>query len=492
MRRILLLSLTIIVFGAFGTPAAWAQDQPQQPQQPQPQKPLDQATPPIPAIRSPLASAAGNDDEDEVPQQLAPDTRALAGVQPLTVGGPAVVHRYWEPHLAFTSTVDSNPPTAGQQNGGWTNWSSVTGGVDIRQVSGSSDFTLNYIGGGSFSNQGGLGSSIVQEFGAVDRIAFRRETLTLIDQMNYLPEAAFGYSAFGTGFGLPGIGLQPGFGPSQSILTPEGQTITNVFAAELDTPLTPRSSISMVGSYNLLHYFDNNLLNSDGFAFQAGYNYLVSRKDTLAVFYRYNGFRYGNFNQSIDGHSAQVSYGHRVTGRLAFQVGGGPQISISQTPITGSVGAPVGAGGTGSFTHVYWTLTTGLSYQLRRVSLGLGYNHGISEGSGVFAGSIADTFSGSASRQLSRTFFGSLNTGYSRNSGEVLVAKASANQVFDYVFVGGSLAHPWGRSMSLGLSYQMQYQTSSAPFCLGTACQTSYFRNLISFNLGWHKQPIPF
>jgi hypothetical protein len=481
-----------------GVSAAVAQQQTQQPTQQQPDKPLDQAAPPIPAIRSPLASAADNQEEIEMEngQKLAPDTTPLAGVQELSVGGPAITHSYWQPFVSFSATGDSNPLSGSPQSSGWAGYGSINGGVDIRRVSGASDFKLDYLGGASFSNDASIGNGVTQSLGFVEKLAFRRETLTLLDSLNYLPEASFGYSAFGIGQ-LPGsLGTQSGFYPGQSILTPQGQSVANLSAIELDTLVTPRSSITLVGSYSLLHYFDNNLVNSTGYNLQAGYNYQWTRKDTVAIFYNYSGFNYGNVSQSLNAHTIALSYGRKVTGRLSFRVTGGPQIQLEQVPISGNSGSSSGGGVTtsGSQTVLNWYFSTSLNYALRRTAFLVSYWHGLTAGSGVLAGSISDTANGSVSRQLARTFSANLNAGFSRNSGLVAgsITTTPTNQVYDTWFAGGALTHLLGRSMSLSLSYQMQYQTSNAPFCLGTACQTSYLRNLISFTVGWRKQPIPF
>ena len=70
---------------ALGVPAARAQQQPapdqQQPPDQQQQSPNQGATP-IPAYRSPFASAAGNDDSDS--QNSTPDNRSLSGAQDLS------------------------------------------------------------------------------------------------------------------------------------------------------------------------------------------------------------------------------------------------------------------------------------------------------------------------------------------------------------------------------------------------------------------------
>ncbi|MGA8767031.1 MAG: hypothetical protein WB559_08430, partial [Candidatus Acidiferrales bacterium] len=71
-------------------PAVWAQQQ--TPDQTQQQTPSDQGATqpsgPIPAYRSPLASAANNDEDTETNTDLTPDTHSLTGAQNLTLGTP--------------------------------------------------------------------------------------------------------------------------------------------------------------------------------------------------------------------------------------------------------------------------------------------------------------------------------------------------------------------------------------------------------------------
>lgn len=471
---------------ALGVPAAWAQQQNQ-----------DQAAPPIPAYHSPLASVAGNGDEEDMnaePQKLAPDNRPLAGAQDLSLGAPALTHSYWQPHVDVTTTADSNALSATQKTG-WTAWTSLSAGLDIHRISGNSDLSLSYLGGGSISNNGSANNGIVQGLTFQDKLSFRRSTVSLLDQLSYIPEAGFGYAGLG-GLNLAGggtIGLQPGLLPGQSILTARGQRISNTFVTQVDTFLTPRSSLTFLGSYGLMHFFDNGLLNFSNAAFQGGYNYQWTRKDTFAVLYRFNAYRYDNFNQSIDSHTVQVSYGRRITGRLAFQIAAGPQVGLFRTPISTGSGSSGGTGTTtSSLTQIYWSLNTSLTYQLRRTGLGLSYSHGLGGGSGVLGGAVSDTVSGSVSRQLSRTFNGSWNVGFARNRGLAITPLFPSTQTYDSWFSSVNLSHPWGRSMNLFLNYLLQDQNSNSGFCVGATCGTSFVRHQISLGLDWHRQPIPF
>jgi hypothetical protein len=489
---------------ALSAPGARAQqqDQGQQPQQSQ-----EQATPPIAAYHSPLAGAADNGDADGMnadPQKMIPDDRALAGAENLGLGMPSLTHSYWQPHFDLLSSLDSNP-TIGPGESGWAAEASFTGGVDLHRTSGNSDMTVNYLGGGTFSNNGNVSNGIVQSLDFKDKFTFRRGSIAFFDQLNYLPGSSFGFSGLG-GVTLPGSGLSglgTTFTPSESILTPIGQNLSNSFVTEVDANLTGRSTISLVAGYSLLHYFDGGLLDSGDVNGQIGYNYQLNRTDTIALSYQFSAIRYSNFDQSINSNTVFVSYARRLTGRLAFQVSAGPEFAFLKTPITGNTGTTgdggtsgsgTGIAGTNSTTLATWSVNTNLHYQLQRGNLGLSYSHGVSGGSGVLAGSVADTFSGSFNRPLTRTTSGSFNFGYAHNNGLSLTSSTSAptDQAYGYWFGSVNLNRPLGRTMNLSLTYQTQYQDSNSSFCIGPTCGTSVVRQTVTVGLGWHARPIAF
>ena len=466
----------------------------QQADTPQDQQQGQQPSQPIPAIRSPLASSADNDqNEAPNPQLMQPDTRSLTGVQDLSLGSMALEHSYWQPRLALSETVDSNPVSSSAGNGSWGTWTSLLGGVDIHRISGISELMVSYTGGGMFSTGNSEASNgVVQELSFKDKYSFRRSTLTVFDQLSYLPESSFGFAGT-AGAGLPGVGtggnIGSGFTPGQSILTPEGQNLSNAFDVELDTKLTSRSSLTFVGGYSLLRYFDDNLLNYGDATFQAGYNYQLTRKDTVAVSYNFSAYRYSDVDQSLNLNTIQGSYARRVTGRLAFQIAAGPQFASSRIPITSSTSSP--SSGTTSSSQLYWTLNAALQYQLRRAQISASYNHGVTGGSGVLAGAETDIAQGSFNQQVSRTFNVGFSAGYSRNRG-IAESAGSEAQTYSYWFTGVNVTHPFSRSLDMFVNYQFQYQDSSTNGCVGSACSTNIVRNQIMFGLNVHKQPIPF
>lgn len=479
-----------------------SQNQPASQGQATPVQPQDQPTQAVPADRSPYAPPASTPLVPDTGSSsgLNPDTRSLAGAQLLSLGIPATQRTVWSPYVMLTAAADSNPLTVGQT--GWTTWDSLAVGVDLRHTSGASDLQLTYFGSGWASNQSGVGDYVAQQLGIAETFNLHRYSISFLDQVAYLPEAAYGNtfgSNFGSNLGLSGsfpaegtLGLQAGFVPDQSILTTLGQRLSNTFITEIDRHLTPLSELTFVGSYGLLHYFQNDLVNDSDVMLQGGYSHQMTRKDTIAFFYQFAGYRFQNADQFINNHSVQVSYAHRVTGRLTFQVAAGPDLSLSRTPYN-LCGAgcieTVMPSGTRQF---FWSASSTLNYQLRRTGLALTYSHGVTAGSGILLGGLADNASGSVNRQLTRTLGAAWLVGYSRNSGYALGTESSpTNQTYDFGYTGLTLNRTLGRSVFIDLSYQVQYQTANAAFCITTPCGSSFLFHQVSLDFRWSPRPKP-
>jgi len=455
----------------------------------------NQPSQPIPAYHSPLASSSQDQGDVNDSTTMQRDTRPLTGAQYISMGDLTNQHSYWQPQVDVAGTADSNP-TESPTNANWGGWGSFLGGVDIHQTSGTSQLMLSYTGGGMFSNESDVPSGSVQELGLSDHITFRRSAVSFFDQLYYLPEAGLGFGGVG---GLPltgggSTGLSSGFSNAQSILSGYGQNLENSSVFQFEGFLTPRSSITMDAGYSLLHFFGNNLLNSGDLTFQGGYNYQMSEHNTLALSYAFSQISYSNGPSTlIDTHSLQATFGRRVTGRLALQIGAGPEFAIYDEGANPSGGTGGGSGvSSGSSTHAYWSVNSALNYQFQRTALGLDYSHGVGAGSGVLAGSIVDMVTGSLTHRMSRTFSSGLTGGYARNSALPIAGIQFSGRNYDYWFAGASLARPLSETVALTLSYQMQYQTSSSSFCIGTSCGLSVVRHLISVGVSWHERPLLF
>jgi hypothetical protein len=348
---------------------------------------------------------------------------------------------------------------------------------------------LSYTGGGMFTNGQDVDNGIIQQLAVRDRFLFHRSTFTVYEQLAYLPETSLGFAG-SSGAGVPSLGGTPGVGsgytPGQSILTPRGQNLTNSSALEWDYRLTPRTSFTLVGSYAFLRYFDTDLANYGAASFQAGYNYQLTRLDTIALSYQFSAIRYSNLGQSINSNVVQGVYARRVTGRLGLRVAAGPQYITSNFPITGSASTTAE-----SSSALYWTLAASINYGLKRASLSASYNHGVTGGSGVLVGAETDIVSGTISGQVARTVGAGVNFGFARNSG-FAVADLTQSQNYDYWFAGVNVTHTMGRTMDLFANYQLQYQNNSVGTCTGSGCSQDVVRNQISVGVNFHRTPIPF
>ncbi|HWH58241.1 MAG TPA: hypothetical protein VN682_11455 [Terriglobales bacterium] len=467
-----------------------SQDQPNQgQQQTQSQQTPDQnqgqPQQPIPAYRSPMGGPAGEDNSaPAVPYER--DTRPLAGIENVSAGVPGDRRSYLSPYLSVLASGESNSLRA--TDGGWLGYGSVIGGMDMERLSRSSDFGLQYVGGGSFSRGSGVGASVLQRLGITETLRWRRNSLTLEDLFGYFPETSFGYGGV---IGSPGLtsitgGIQSVFLPGDSILTAAGQRVTNTSLAEMDIGLSARSSFTLVGGYSFLRFLDNDLFDYAGINARVGYNYRMTRRDTIAVYYQFDQLRYSARTGTIENHLVEMSYGHQITGRLAFQAAAGPEISsYPNSVITGGVS-------TNSTTRISWSMNTGLTYQQQeRTSLGLQYSHGVSGGSGIFLGAQSDRVSGTVNHQLPGMEM-RLTGGYSRNRGLKAAGVTSSGQVYDYWFGGVNFDRPLSRRWELRLAYELQYQQSNVAFCISTPCGTSFTRHLVTLGVNWKGQRIPF
>jgi hypothetical protein len=487
------LAFLAVAIGAAGARAQQSQDQQGQDQgQSQnqgAQQNQDQAQQPIPAYRSPMAGVTGNDnDENTSPDSYVPDTTPLAGASSILIGVPRESRSYWQPSLSGVVTVDSN--AGDSASGGWVTYGTVLGSVDLRIIRGISDLNLSYLGGGTFSNSSYVGDSVVQVLGVRQRFVWHRNALMFSDSFSYLPEAGFGYGAAigvlpGVTTGTGSTGLTTGFAPGTSILTTTGQQISNSSVAQFTRRVSHRGTLTLLGGYSFLHYIDNGLLNYSDISAQGGYDYQISPQNTIAVIYRFDQDRYNYTTNlpTINNHTAQLSYGRRVTGRLAFHAAGGVELSYYPASILGLTG-------TATTQYINWSANAGLTYKLEHANLGITYSHWVSPGSGVFVGAITDQVSASLTRQLSRVATLNLNGGFARNKALDIVGAPGANQIYDYSYVGANFMKPLSRTVRLNFNYQFQYQTSNLGFCIGVACGSSYTANIISAGLNWIARPI--
>lgn len=446
---------------------------------------------PKPAAKSYGPIGSGDEDQNPPPDTLQPDNRPLTGFQEPTLGTQMERHSYWVPGVSYYNYAQSN----GSSQGGSSDWNStsyLSGNVSLLENWSRSSLALNYSGGGDFSTDSTIGNGWFQQLSAVQTFNWQRWQLTLLDEFAYLPQAQFGFGA-GTGLANPGIGgtlgvpstgLAGQFLSGQTIFTAIGPRYTNTGGAQATFALTPRSSVTIGGLASLLRFSQAGNIESNDYVGNIGYNYQLTRADTIGVLYRFSSFHYLGFPQAIGDHTVQLAYGRKITGRLALQVSGGPEITEFRIPQSTTNNKTQYISGSGNAT---------LSYAFSRSNVSVSYLHGVTAGSGVFIGATTDQVTFSGSRKLTRKWSGNANIGFAHNSAigsGIGTVQTGANTSYDTVYAGASLARQLGRNANFTLGYTAYIENANSTVCAGTNCASNFTSHQISVGLSWHTRPL--
>lgn len=443
----------LILALALTAPAALASPQQKDPR-------VAPAPPVTPAENKPAAAA----EPTPAAQDSSPDTRPLSGVQVFTLGRTSQSRNYLRPRFQVQQIGDNRPDASLTD----TNWRSATvmqAGVSFQHIWKNYQFVAGYSGGGSvYVNGSGINQSF-HTFGFAQSFDWRRWNLLIAEDFGYLPETSYflggGQFAWLADTGLAisgpvattGTGLGPGLVPDQSIITGRASRFTNISVAQVQYRINPRSSFIAAGSYSLLKYRQPGFVNSSAAGFRAGYDRNLSPRDTIGLVYQLSMFRFNlaNSPNNFDTHQVHLSYGRRLTGRLAWRVSGGPQIVRFRTSSSGA----------GDDTPIQLSVETSLTYALRRTSMGLFFTRGASGGSGVYTGAETNAVGFSVSRQLTRKWHGGASMGYARNSALRSATDPAGGITFDTWTAGGELSYAVSRYARIFGNYHMDRQTNN-------------------------------
>jgi hypothetical protein len=388
----------------------------------------------------------------------------------------------------------------------------LLGGLTAKRIWSRYDVDAAYVGGAGFYSSVSPLVRNIQEVQVQPSVSWKTGRATLLDSFSYLPEGSFGSGSFGgaTGYqpglgGLGDIGGLPGLGGGHYGVSGSlqygtlGDTprLTNVALVSVIQELSPRSAATVAGSFGLVHFTDNGpvlaggnatLINSNQFGGEAGYSYAINHRDQLGVVYGYSAFRYpadvGADN--IDAHIIQALYAHRISGKMDLVLGAGPQWIILK-------GTDINTGLPSSSTRLAGSGRASLRYSLDRTAISLSYRRFDTTGSGFFAGAESDVARAAASRQIARRWQGKIDVGFSHNSKlqETFSSKGVQAGSFDYVFAGAGVSREFSRNIGAFISYQYNVQVFNDLNCLpGTSCNNQSTRQVVTFGVGWHFQPI--
>ncbi len=466
-----LLALTL----SLGALPSHAQEEPQ-PVPDTPQEPMP-GVPPKPAGYSFPGLGIGQPEGE-----LQPDFSPLTGMQNATLGLPGIRHSYWVPGLQFSSNVLSN--SYGQSGGSnWTANNYFIGNLSLLEAWSRATLAVNYSGGGFISTNSQQGNGFYQQLALAQNFQRKRWLIQIVDQFSYIPQSSFGYGG-GTNLGIPGVGgslstTVPGIGgnymPNQSIYG-VGASYNNVSALQATYALSRRSSVTLSGSYGILSFVEAGNYDSYTAVGSIGYNYALSRNDTVGLVYSFSSYHFPGNPQAYGANAMSVAYGRKVTGHLALRIFIGPQITNYRIPI-----------GTTSRTTGFST-TANLIYGFKQGAFSLNYLHGLSGGSGVLIGSVMDQANSSVSRKLTRIWTGGINFGFARNS-PVGGTAPTGSPVYDDWFLGGNVSRPIGRNFNFAVAYTATIGNYSGSSCTGASCNISSTYNTVTVNFQWHPRP---
>jgi hypothetical protein len=425
---------------------------------------------------------------------LDPDNPPISGLDEPGLQMRAVARSFFSAGLSASESANTN---ANNQLGG-RGLSSVThllGALDLQRFYPKSDIFAEYLGGGAFYSNSPNNARQLHALGLLAVTRWRTGHLTLRDAFSYLPEGSFSVGAYG---GTPGLGVAtegismggPGGGLPGSHSFGNGSfgavglipRLANTAIVDVVQSLTPRSAVTVATGFSNAHFFDNTetLINSDQVTVQAGYSYMLGRRDQVAGVYAFQQFRFPqDAGGQIDNHIVNLRWGRVISGRLRLIAGAGPQYTTIQIPGFGSANR--------------WSVNgrVSLHYKFPRTSVGVAYEKFTSAGSGFFAGADTQVARIVMNRPLGRTWEGFLDVGYarSRHLQQFVFLGSSANR-FDHGFAGAILRKHIGRTYSAFAAYRFGEVAFDKSICDGSNCGRISQRHIGAIGVEWHPRPI--
>jgi hypothetical protein len=438
--------------------------------------------------------SSGSDSGSYDPSQVLPDDNTLSGAQFFGVGSLEHAHNIFDPSFSITDLGETNPGNVvGQTNLSAT--AILNGGLAFDRVWSINHLTMNYNGGESFIAgplYGGAFSRYSQfhNLTVIQQMTWERWHVLLRDDFTASPGAVF----TGTGMGGPGLIEQfstqmsaalssfgQAFLPNETIETGNIMRYRNSVLGQAEYSFTRRTAFTFSGSYGLLDFTDAGYINSQMLNAQAGYDYLLDPSNSIAVLASYGRIDFtfsplrttNNVTASTTNYMAGLAFGRKITGRLAFQAEAGPE----QIRVADAAGD-----------YAFWiaSANSALIYDRRRGGVTFSFLRGLGAGSGVFLGSVANTFTGSGRYEFTRFLTGSVNGGYAMNKSLAPAGMPTLN--FNNWFIGANLRQMLGEHYALSFNYGVQHQGAVA--CPVANCGVPGYQQTFGMTVNWHLRPV--
>jgi hypothetical protein len=423
--------------------------------------PLQSRQMPVPGTRtSDIEPAAG---------PVNADNHTLSSIESLGIGSLGVLTNDLDPSVRFTQS-GGNAATA--------NWEGITAlgmNLDFADHGTHSHLTGYYRGsrvlyfpdGGNNSTYNNLG--VAEEYRAARWLFRIRE-----DFLSSTQVGLGGVDLAGVPMSI-GANLMNALPPNaevDTILTAQARRLRSTTSGEINYLLNRRSTLTLAGTFNSSTYSTVGFIDTQRTSGRIGYDYFLSARNAVGIFYEESQMRFAPVPYGLRTDSTQFAFGHRLTGRMAFQASAGPmRISFGSTS-----------------QQINWSVSTSMSLQARRTQYTLNYAHSAAGGSGLFTGVTSHALSASARYQLTPWWTVSDTAGYTfnRNLGVTGAVDDHIGNWYDTA----TLERAFGRHMHFALNYAMQAQNGAAAACAVTACAPNALRQTVGATLEWHPWKI--
>lgn len=346
----------------------------------------------------------------------------------------------------------------GYQGQGATFTTSLSGNAAYNSRSTVRPFSMLYAGGLLLGNQYRQSVRTFQNFAISQGLMTGPWIFAVSDSVSYLPQSPT------TGLsGIPGVGdigaqpIQgPSVGPAGGALFNNSTNISNSLSGSVERRLTLRTSASGGVSWTVLRFPDNDGLDNNQIAGQAGLNHRLDVRDTISANASYSRFSYGsNIGLTIETRGINGAFQRVLSRTLDMSVSAGPMwISSSNSLLIPS--------------RVTLATNLGLTYSRDFTSAGLTYSRGVNGGSGVQPGALSDSLGAMIGRTYGRDWMTSLSANYTRTSGLLKNPVGAPALGPSFLYAGGSTQAVYGGvqvsrrlsdSLSAFASYNLQHQS---------------------------------
>jgi hypothetical protein len=336
-------------------------------------------------------------------------------------------------------------------NDGVNESTALSGSLGYLSSSPNKPFSLVYSGGYLYSSVPGYpGSSTFQNLAASQVWATKNWNFVIADAVSYLPESPT------TGLsGIPGVGdigvdpVQIGDQPSQNILTNYAARIGNGLNGGFTRKVTKSWSINGSASWQILHFLNNEGINSSMVTASAGPTYRIDARSSASanVIYTYTNDSYLGRSYPFESEGVTLEYQRQLTRFFSMNVAAGPQRTFGSGSTSGLIPS-----------NITVIANAGLTYSRRTTTAGIFFSRATNAGSGVVLGALTNSIGGTVREQFSRNWQGALTASYSQSTS--LATIGGYAQDYHSTYGGAQVSRRLSRSFSAYLSYTAVYQNS--------------------------------